>query len=49
MGAVVAIMQLSSDYRDFKAKLDRLHPPYGSTLPLPFPAGELDNGTGMGL
>lgn len=49
MGAVVAIMQLSTDYPDFKTKLDRLQPAYGSTLPLPFAPGELENDSGIGI
>jgi hypothetical protein len=49
LGAVVAIMQLSKDYPDFKAKLDRLRPAYGATLPLPFSAGEIDDDNGTGL
>jgi hypothetical protein len=49
MGAVVAIMQLSTNWPDFKAKLDRLQPAYGSTLPLPFEAGALDDDTGIGI
>lgn len=44
LGGVVAIMQLSDDWDDFKAKLDRLHPRFGDTLPLPF-----DDDDGRGL
>lgn len=44
LGSVVTIMKLSNDYNDFKQKLDRLHPAYGKTLPLP-----LDDDTGEGL
>lgn len=48
LGAVVAIMQLSHDYGDFKIKLDRLRPAYGDTIPLPFPIEDLaDTGTGF--
>lgn len=36
LGSVVTIMKLSSDYSDFKAKLDLLHPKYGETIKLPF-------------
>ena len=49
LGAVVAIMQLSRDYHDFKEKLDRLRPVFGATLPLPFPmeSDVIDNGNGF--
>ena len=48
LGGVVAIMKLSSDYQDFKHKLNRLFPHYGETLPLPL---EYDDSadTGLGL
>lgn len=36
LGSVVTIMKLSGDWDDFKKKLDRLHPRYGETMPLPF-------------
>ena len=39
LGAVVAIMKLSTDWKDFMSKLDRLHPRYGETLHLPFEDG----------
>ena len=48
LGAVVAIMQLSNEYNDFKDKLDRLRPVYGAMIPLPFPLDDLgDTGTGF--
>ncbi|MHB8432625.1 MAG: P63C domain-containing protein [Candidatus Tyrphobacter sp.] len=48
LGAVVAIMQLSHDYDDFKDKLDRLRPAYGEMIPLPFPIDELtESGRGF--
>lgn len=34
LSSVVTIMKLSHDYDDFRAKLDRIHPRYGDTLPL---------------
>lgn len=34
LGSVVTLMKLSDNYLDFKSKLDRIHPPYGKTLPL---------------
>lgn len=35
LASVTTIMRLSSSYEDFKAKLDRIHPRYDDTLPLP--------------
>jgi hypothetical protein len=50
LGSVVAIMKLSSDWHDFRAKLDRLHPPYGkpTQLSLEF-ADDEERDTGKGL
>jgi hypothetical protein len=42
LGSVVSIMKLSDDWKDFSGKLDRLHPRYGDTLPLP-----MDDGKGI--
>lgn len=42
LGSVVSIMKLSDDWSDFARKLDRLHPRYGDTLPLP-----IDDGKGI--
>lgn len=36
LGSVVTIMKLSDGWGDFMAKLNRLHPRYGETMPLPF-------------
>lgn len=36
LGSVVTIMKLSDGWNDFMAKLNRLHPRYGETMPLPF-------------
>lgn len=48
LGAVVAVMKMSSDYHDFICKLDQHYPRYGDTLPLPF--GEpLGTDSGIGL
>jgi hypothetical protein len=48
LGAVVAVMQLSADYRDFIDKLDRIRPRYGENMLLPFGQGQdQDNGTGL--
>jgi hypothetical protein len=32
-------MRLSNDYEDFMLKLDRIHPPYGKTMPLALQEG----------
>jgi hypothetical protein len=50
LGSVVAIMKLSSDWYDFRAKLDKLHPRYGkpTQLALEFADdGEPDTGKGL--
>lgn len=46
LGSVVTIMKLSRDWKDFRDKLDRLHPRYGETMMLPFDDIN-DSGTGM--
>lgn len=35
LGSVVTLMKLSDDWASFERKLDRLHPRYGHTMPLP--------------
>ena len=45
LASVVTIMRLSSDYADFKRKLDRIHPPYDETLRLDF--DDLEEITGL--
>lgn len=47
LGSVVTLMKLSDDYGDFHDKLDRIHPRYGDTLPLPFDEEPDDSGTGL--
>jgi len=48
LGAVVAIMKLSDNYRDFIGKLDRLAPKYNETMPLALDyRQEDDDGTGL--
>lgn len=48
LGAVIAIMKLSDNYRDFIAKLDRLAPKYNETMPLALDyRQEDDDGTGL--
>lgn len=36
LGSVVTLMKLSDDWDDFSAKLDRIHPKVGDTIPLDF-------------
>ena len=47
LGSVIAIMKLSRDWPDFQAKLDRIHPRYGDTIPLPFDEEVNDSSTGL--
>lgn len=47
LGAVVAIMKLSSSYLDFISKLDTVSPRYGQNWLLPF--NDLQPDTGLGL
>ncbi len=47
LSSVTTIMKLSSDWFDFKFKLDRIHPAYNQTLPL-FPIDDTkDDGIGI--
>jgi hypothetical protein len=45
LGSIVMLMKLSDNWDDFKTKLDRFYPQYGSAVPLPF--GESDTSTGL--
>ena len=48
LGAVMAIMKLSTDYGDFVQKLDRIKPRYGQTLLLPLDYDQAqDDGKGI--
>jgi hypothetical protein len=47
LGSVVTIMKLSTDWKDFCAKLDRLHPRFGDTMMLPFDDEANDSGIGL--
>jgi len=47
MGAVVAVMKLSSNYPDFITKLDKVAPRYGQNYLLPFPEENSDSGIGL--
>lgn len=49
LGSVVTLMKLSSDYEEFKNKLEKIHPAYGRTIPMPlgFESEKDDDGTGI--
>lgn len=48
LASVITIMKLSTDYTDFKTKLDRIHQVYGRTIPLGLEEiGESDTGEGI--
>jgi hypothetical protein len=48
LGAVVAYMTISKDYRDFITKLDRFRPRFGEQYQLPFDyEPDADDGTGL--
>lgn len=49
LGAVVAVMQLSLDYKDFIIKLDRLKPRYNETLQLPLDDYQQEQDSGKGI
>jgi hypothetical protein len=49
LGAVVAIMKLSNDWHDFRAKLNKLHPPIGKPTQLSLEFAEEGPDTGKGL
>lgn len=40
LGSIVTIMKLSKDWKEFQGMLERLHPRYGDTMPLPFEDGD---------
>lgn len=44
LGSIVTLMKLSTDYADFKVKLEAIHPPYGKTMQLPL---QEDDGKGI--
>ena len=46
LGSVVTLMKLSTDWNDFQVKLDRIHPKFGDTMPLPFDTSD-DSGNGL--
>ena len=48
LGSVVTMMKLSDAWHEFAEKLDRIHPRYGDTIPLPFDYdAEHDDGKGL--
>jgi P63C domain-containing protein len=48
LGSVIAAMKLSDTWSDFMNKLDKLHPRYGETIPLPLDYDHSsDDGTGL--
>ncbi len=49
LGSVVTLMKLSTNYNDFKSKLDTIHPPYGKTLPLALNSMPADDDDGNGF
>jgi P63C domain len=49
LGAVIATMKLSSDWHDFKAKLDKNYPPIGKPTQLSMEFGDDEADTGKGL
>lgn len=49
LGSVVAIMKLSANWPDFRAKLDRIHPTYGRETQLSFEYGPEQEDDGKGL
>ena len=49
LGAVVAIMKLSSDWHDFMAKLNRHYPPHNKPTQLAFEYASEEHDRGKGL
>lgn len=47
MASVVTVMKLSDDYKDFLAKLDRLHPRYDRVIDLAQTYDDRDSGKGL--
>jgi P63C domain len=48
LGSVVTLMKLSTDWNDFRNKIERIHPRFGDTMVLPFDQEEHDDsGTGL--
>jgi hypothetical protein len=47
LGSIVTLMKLSSDWNDFKVKLDQIHPRIGDTIPLPINLSQPDDGHGL--
>ena len=49
LGAVVAVMKLSTDWHDFRAKLDRLYPRHDGPTQLAFEYSDEEDDDGKGL
>lgn len=47
LGSIVTLMKLSTDWTDFKLKLDQIHPRVGDTYALPLAIEADDNGVGL--
>ena len=47
LGSVVTLMKLSSNWTDFREKLEKIHPRFGDTMMLPFDEETNDSGTGL--
>ena len=47
LGSVITLMKLSTDWNDFRDKIERIHPRFGETMVLPFDEEEHDPGTGL--
>jgi hypothetical protein len=49
LGSVVTLMKLSTDWTDFKLKLDQIHPRVGETYGLPLVIEQVETDDGIGL
>ncbi len=49
LGSIVTLMKLSTNWKDFMDKLDRIHPKYGETMMLPFDEYRDEQDSGKGL
>lgn len=47
LASVVSLMKISDNYTQFEKYLDRAHPKFNETLPLPFNEGEKESGLGL--
>ena len=44
LASVITLMKISNRYSEFEGLLDRVHPKYNETMPLPFDYPESENG-----